>query len=131
MSTSKTKTSELTGTALDWAVAQCENALWIQYDRSLRMGRGTPSRPSEYLRDHDYTPQFSPSTNWAQGGPIVEREGMTLRCGLDGWDAELPEFYGCLEFGASALKAAMRCYVSAKLGDEVEIPDELIAGVQL
>jgi hypothetical protein len=29
--------------------------------------------------------------------------------------------------GHTPLIAAMRCYVASKLGDEVEIPDELLA----
>jgi hypothetical protein len=53
------KTSELTGAALDWAVAKCEGVL-MRWERST----------------HDEAPlEYSPSTDWAQGGPIIEREG--------------------------------------------------------
>jgi hypothetical protein len=31
----------------------------------------------------------------------------------------------CVAFGPTPLIAAMRCYVISKLGDEVEVPDEL------
>lgn len=102
----KTKTSELTGAALDWAVAKCEGALPASYD------------------DWKQTwPRYS--TDWAQGGPIIEREGITLRCGLHGWDAELEEF-DAISHGPTPLIAAMRCYVAGKLGDEVEVPEELV-----
>ena len=67
---------------------------------------------------------YHPSTNWSQGGPIIEREGITLRCGLHGWDAELEEF-DAISHGPTPLIAAMRCLVASKLGDEVEIPEEL------
>ena len=30
-----------------------------------------------------------------------------------------------MQFGPTPLIAAMRCYVASKLGDEVEVPEEL------
>ncbi len=72
---------------------------------------------------------YSPSTNWAQGGPIIEREGINLehnpsRCI---WIASTPapeHRNGAVEVtGPTPLIAAMRCYVASKLGDGVEIPD--------
>lgn len=84
----KIKTSELTGAALDWAVAKCEgNTITFADD-------GLPSGQWEMY-----------SSNWAQGGPIIEREGITTR---------------------ESLVDAMRCYVASKLGDEVDIPGELL-----
>jgi len=97
------KTSELQGFALDWAVAKCEDA-WV------RDG------------EDDDCPEYS--TSWAQGGPIIEREKITLEWTGEGWNAyirhddEYPD-------GPTPLIAAMRCYVASKLGDEVEIPEEL------
>lgn len=103
----KTKTNELTDRALDWVVNQIEECC-----------------------DDPNTPMFSAS--WAQGGPIIEREKISLRYG-DGtwgvaeskWEASHPE---CLyvKHGPTPLIAAMRCYVASKLGDEVELPEELI-----
>lgn len=107
----KVKTSELTDAALDWAVAKCE------YD-------GLSMQVIQYPAYAGTVPIPHPSTNWAQGGPIIEREGITLRCGVNGWDAELPEFY-ILHHGNSALVAAMRCYVASKLGDDIDVPKEL------
>lgn len=64
------------------------------------------------------------STDWAQGGPVIERERMELRGDGDGgwvaWDYLNPK-----QYGPTPLIAAMRCYVASKLGVEVEIPDEL------
>jgi len=63
------------------------------------------------------------STDWAKGGLIIEREMIDLKC--------LPTKQGgfiwrtaCAD-GSTPLIAAMRCYVASKLGDEVEIPEEL------
>jgi hypothetical protein len=118
------KTSELTGAALDWAVAnKCEGVL-MRWERST----------------HDEAPlEYSPSTDWAQGGgifvlreQIIEREKIGLKFWGCAWDA-----MGAYEnddddvvrqaegTGETPLIAAMRCYVASKLGDEVELPEEL------
>lgn len=108
------KTSELSGAALDWAVAEAEG--FFKKDMaSIRDGKV----------DVFYFDGYEPSNDWALGGVIIEREGMTLRCGLHGWDAELPEF-GVITNGTTPLIAAMRCYVESELGDEVQIPEELL-----
>lgn len=75
----------------------------------------------------EYKPVAVPaySTDWAQAGPIIEREEMTLlRFGdYPNWTACLA---GCPQMsGPTPLVAAMRCYVASKMGDEIEIPEEL------
>lgn len=99
------KTSNLAGAALDWVVAKCEGL-------SLKEG-------------------YSPSTDWAQGGPIIEGEGISLiRQTPDRWVSEYSN--GCdridhaRSWGPTPLIAAMRCYVASKRGNEVEIPEELL-----
>ena len=72
---------------------------------------------------------YTPSTDWAQGGPIIERERIEI-CHLNNgeWRGQLYE-EGIdkmhREYGDTPLIAAMRCYVVAKWNDEVEIPEEL------
>ncbi len=105
----KIKTSELTGAALDWAVAKCEN-LNVEVDQAV------------ILEDGDY---YVPSEDWAKGGPIIEREIKTLkRDFIEGWFARSQT--GKTASGSTPLIAAMRCYVASKLGDEIEIPKELL-----
>lgn len=102
------KTSELTGAALDWAVCVAEGEkreAWL-------------SNPYSY------------STNWIFGGPIIEREGISVdRCGK-AWTADIAnQIDGYIEHttdGPTPLISAMRCYVASKLGDEIEIPKELL-----
>jgi hypothetical protein len=76
---------------------------------------------------------WNPSTNWAQGGPIIEREEISLcrefSSGKVEWSAWTPapirddaEAFG---YGPTPLIAAMRCYVASKLGDEIEAPPEI------
>jgi len=66
---------------------------------------------------------YSPSTNWSQAGPIIEREQISLKVFPDGWTA----WCGDPMDGSNPLEAAMRCYVASKLGDEVDIPEELLS----
>jgi hypothetical protein len=82
--------------------------------------------------------RFKPSTDWAQGGPIIERERISIEHmagagdgGTDVWVAtriENPAFSE--EQGATPLIAAMRCFVASKLGDEVDVPDEILEEVK-
>jgi hypothetical protein len=107
------KTSELVGAQLDWAVAKCEgNTFAGDFPHLLSSG----FRP----------PQFS--TDWAVGGPIIEREKLDLRwIGVTNCRAASNEIdeYSYQGFGPTPLIAAMRCYVASKLGDEVELPKGL------
>jgi hypothetical protein len=107
------KTSKLTGLALDWAVAKC-------------MGLTDYESPALFI----YRPDWTPSTDWTQGGPIIEREKLCIDVGHDGvWLAFSRQNYEddarYMHSGTTPLLAAMRCYVASKLGDEVEIPKEL------
>ena len=104
----KIKTNRVTGVELDWAVAKCE---------------GYAAGPSgSYWVNEDECVDFRPSTNWAQGGPIIEREGIAIYLYGDGeWQAVLEKEYE----GPTPLIASMRCYVASKLGEEVEVHDAL------
>ena len=93
----KIKTSELTGAALDWAVAKCE-------------GRGN---------DGTWDENFS--SNWLLGGPIIEREKINLW--TEGYDWEATQYGKWQEWGPTPLVAAMRCYVGMQLGNEVDVPE--------
>ena len=116
------KTNELIGLALDWAVAKCEGVT-VEYinDGITKCLLCNPSG------------RYAPSINWSQAGPIIEREGISMRFSpkdsRGNWFAVLgpnrflsPDFEG---FGPTPLIAAMRCYVASKLGDEVDVPNEL------
>lgn len=104
------KTSELTGAALNLAVTKCETEQPLDVNGLFLVA-------------------FKYSTAWAQGGPIIEREKITIdyRDTFGWWAAYVnggtEEEVGCS--GPTPLIAAMRCYVASKLGDEVEIPKEL------
>jgi len=70
---------------------------------------------------------WNPSTNWAQGGPIIERERITVDAREHGtlWVAHSRQVGQDGITGPTPLIAAMRCFVASKLGDEVEVPPEI------
>ena len=106
----KVKTSELSGAALDRVVAKCAG---------IKLNEG-----NTLSNDCDV---YAPSTDWAQGGLIIEREGISVYFENGDWYAKAqskPVTY----YDSSPLVAAMRSYVASKLGDEVEVPDELLQG---
>lgn len=137
------KTSELSGKALDYAVFLCLDDTLKQPEIGM-------------IRSQFGYGKFNPSTNWVQCGPIIERESISIiraegeyckhaRGHVPLWAAcagvnSLQQVYGSQgdDWGASyqidgdsvtghtPLVAAMRCFVASKMGDSVEIPDELL-----
>jgi len=119
------KTAELTGAALDWAVAKSMGG-------HIGVDNGNVCFDT---KDGDGFNVFSPSTNWSQGGLIIERESIGFTQGnevCDDWVASYSWVKPRMDMddsvegiGPTPLIAAMRCYVASKLGDEIEIPEEL------
>lgn len=111
----KKKTNELIGPALDYAAARAQG---------MRPSMFIVKQSGDLALEHRY------SRLWAKGGPIIEREGIGLiqpgstLCGEWGASYHHPDFMDGT--GPTPLVAAMRCYVLKKLGDEVDIPEELI-----
>ena len=122
----KIKTYELLGPSLDYVVAKIEEHQW-RYPWMLEKDgyAAWVSAESGWGNPH---PGYS--TDWAAGGPIIEREQI-------GFALPVPEESYWVAFwrltptrfrqgtGTTPLSAAMRCYVAFKLGDEVEVPDAL------
>ena len=129
----KIKVSETTKTQLDWLVLKANGAFYLH----LQSTYGTKTAWVFLERDDEdpervdkhYLADCSASTDWNIGGPIIEREKIDLNhyrlqdltaqwdASIDSWDSDWA--------GPTPLIAAMRCFVASKLGDEVEVPDEL------
>lgn len=129
------KVSEATPIQLDWLVAKC-----YYTDRRVELGvmghaafaveiqPGSGDRYTGWML-------FHPTTDWEQGGPIIERECIATyasgACSVppknpDYWVAEiLATDWMFTQFGHTPLIAAMRCFVASKLGETVEVPKEL------
>lgn len=156
MTTTRIPTTDLTGAALDWAVALASGRLNARVTPDPRLGTSavdielSGGRLWEFNRDTMYYAPFSPSTNWVQGGPIIEREGITtIRCsddfeGTDRWCATIGQhtiscttqhqqhdemyqvYAGDVTYGPTPLIAAMRCFVRSRLGNHVDVPEGLL-----
>lgn len=130
----KVKTRELIDVALDLAVAKCEG--WDQFDED-----GVPILQLDSSHMRARWGLYSPSTDWGVGGPIIQKEGIELMCGLTEdmaarfkdasphWSAfpfGRPDVLNKRYMGPTPLVAAMRCLVASELGEEVEVPEELL-----
>lgn len=143
----KIKTADLTGPALDHAVAVALG--WVDFptdsgggDRFWFMDPETAPFGATVGKE-----DFRPSSDRDQGYEIVEREGINLRAirkpdhGLHGqWLAaydhgntgtmvhwvKRESWSRHYLSGPTPLIAAMRAFVTSKLGAEVEIPKELL-----
>lgn len=124
----KVKTSELTGAALDYAVAmalgwECDRPQDSQFideygDRRLvgYYGYGM----------YEKTVAFNPSKSWKDCGPLIEK----FRVGIEQGGQQVYAYLESLgldgSFGNTAMIAVCRAIVSKNSGEEVEVPDRLI-----
>jgi hypothetical protein len=120
------RVDELIGAELDYAVAA---SVGITYQGC-----------TEYNGIGMEFPAHAFSTDWGQGGPIIEREGISVEVlhEGDGWCACIgctPHDFLMLDQpyasnatyaeGPTPLIATMRCFVAECYGDEIEIPDSV------
>ena len=124
MDTVTVKTCESIGDALDYAVAKCEG-----YEYNAKSGLLYKFAEPHFRKLY--------STDWSQGGPIIERESIDIftekKSYPDSWLASVARYQNATklvgwrihQYGPTPLIAAMRCYVASVLGDTVEIPCEL------
>lgn len=123
----KVKVTDLVGTTLEWAVAKAEGKNPTIYKGACYVQIPNISDPD--LRSRWGYKKTAFSTSWAQGGPIIERERVGLCYHGQNellWAADIGHG-NHLGYGPTPLIAAMRCFVASKLGDEVDIPDEILA----
>jgi hypothetical protein len=124
----KVKTNELTGIALDYAVAKAGDVEVHISD----ITSGTLVVDIILLWAGHYDEfgilTYEPSTDWSIAGPIIEEEGIWVQRAIPGAfyaRNHTEAYYDQGIEGKTYLEAAMRCYVASKLGNEIEIPDEL------
>jgi len=143
----KIKTAELEGAALDYAVAKCEgHTIFRRSGLDYQPYIADPSTHPTYnligivpkgqechWENWCRVPEYHDS--WELCGPIIEREEISIRHTIPAmpdsiWQAS-PSMSakgagGRWQKGSTPLVAAMRCYVYGRLGDEVDIPEELL-----
>lgn len=104
------KTAELTGHALDWATAFCDN-----YDEG-------------WLKRHLHlVDNYAYSTDWSLLGNVIQRYGVELRCSEDKvtWWAGTRNDSGA-GVGQTPGIAICRCIISITHPDFIDIPGELL-----
>lgn len=113
------KVAELEGAKLDYWVARASGIPII----NKTVMRDGEVREWGINSGHGEPAWFSPSTDWTEGGPIIEHERIDLdawKAGI-GWNAST--YYTAENYaempGPTLLVAAMRCFVASKFGDEV------------
>ncbi|MBD1229352.1 phage protein NinX family protein [Xenorhabdus griffiniae] len=134
----KIKTSALTGRALDWAVAMINESMPTLINENGKYVVGIPNLFSTDFNGNLMPAyyQYSPSTNWALCGQLMDKYcksfGMVQGITDKTWRAFA---YGIPCRGQDTMRLASgdtlkiafcRALVTAQLGDEVEIPDELV-----
>jgi Protein of unknown function (DUF2591) len=118
------KSYELTGKALDWAVAKAQGFSYEKYQQYRDAWLTAIYRPSHW----------KPSQDWAQCGPLLKELNISVNHVSDNdpdpiedgpWTAYTnTSAYACT--GPTSLIAICRCYVDSKLGEFIEIPDVLL-----
>jgi len=127
------KTADLVGVALDWAVAQAEKV------EGLVIRRGKPAFEMEFdpeasahefcLKEYKCWLNYSPSTDWSQGGPLIEKHQVCT-----GWAGDKPlaftrntKYSDGVTVAPTLLVAACRAIVASVLGETVSVPKELLS----
>ena len=107
----KYETAELEGDALDYMV------------RCAESGKAPLMSVAEWTCSNIYG--YNPSRNWDQAGPIIQGERINLRMDGRGFFAAVYEPFAIVRWqqGPTPLVAAMRAFVTAKCGPEIELPD--------
>ena len=122
--------NELTGMALDWAVGMAVGKPLV-----IRSPIGQPDGPRvvwEQVGNHGGVVWFAPSSNWAHGGPLIDRFKPDLQTGNDNKLVALlhndieDRFPLLVCRGETYLIAACRVIVADRIGTVVNVPDELL-----
>lgn len=119
----KIKVSEASGPALDWMVAKAQGLLAEDGGNlSLFNGRVTTHTSTS---GSDYNPSESKDLCREICGAMDIQVRPCAVSEVGAYQA-VQASYKNFQVGPTPLVAAMRCFCRSKLGDEVEVPDELL-----
>lgn len=119
------KTPDLSGAALDWAVAKAEGvAVSVRAPTPPLLG-------AAWLSIGDMGCTFHPSTDWRCGGPLIEKYKLDIGAPLENkngpWNAATEWGHPLRHKGCTPLIAACRAIVASVLGEAVSVPKELLS----
>lgn len=121
------KTQDLSGAALDWAVAQVEGVKTIM----MAPRKDQPKKPFALFGSlalaigGDDQSSYAPSTCWHCGGPLIAAHRVSViysdeTCEPCAWADSTAPWHG-----STPLIAACRAIVASHFGDTVSVPKEL------
>lgn len=125
--------TQLNGPQLNWAVATLDgyrNLHFKHYKSSIDGHEAQWLIMSHNNGDIDFS-DLDYCNDWSLTGPIIEQERIATWSKFDEpnkqvvWRAQYPDTSSHTT-GPSVLIAAMRCYVLSKLGEQIDIPAELM-----
>ena len=124
MNEKEVRVSELSGAALDWAVAIAVKHASVEVDLLVKDGGTT----GVCIFSCGVLNEWLPSTDWSQGGPLIDAHDIDVwgECGFFCAHYVVENKAIVIGKGSTRLIAACRAIVSAKLGDTVSVPVELL-----
>ncbi|BCP56311.1 hypothetical protein K32_49280 [Kaistia sp. 32K] len=135
------KVAELSGKALDWAVAQADGRCLHERIRIVRYNDDSDYICEDCGKDTYMEPirqTWKPSTDWSQGGPLIEKHNIQTSYNGNGFHRSTTGKHWCAYVckphgperasgsGPTPLIAACRAIVAAKFVDTISVPAELI-----
>jgi hypothetical protein len=126
------RVNKLDGPLLDAAIAKAEGHNFRVFSEAASpIGRPLTIAWRQHYTEGD-ADEFEASSDWAVGGPIIERERISVirARDQDDWEAyvNMPTIIELddeppIARGPTPLVAAMRAYLVSKVGEEIELPD--------
>ncbi|MNJ36957.1 hypothetical protein D3C77_317620 [compost metagenome] len=119
------KTADMVGEPLNWSVAMAmglnPSVVPAQY--------GVPARV--FIQQEGMFPvRYKPTVDWQVGGPLIEKHNISLHCPQSVGDVWAAWITGggsdIAQAGDSALLAACRTIIAAKIGLLTQVPEELL-----
>lgn len=134
----KIKVNTAEGLALNWLAAKAAGALFPLGNVKRVAGKLFLAVGGEIDLNDEHA-VYDPVNDWSQAGALLEDEGIALWCNhkavpgakdpswrFDSWRAAYRQKEDEPAYGPTARIAILRCYVTQRLGETVEVPDEVL-----
>lgn len=137
------KVAELEGAALDWAVAKSlglnvcslhdfmrQRASKTGYTATLdwHLSLQKDIQAIGDLETGSTSPIPRYSTDWSEGGALIEDAGISIQTEDAGWSAYFRgrlDNSDCFVLGSTMLEVGLRCLCLNHFGEDIDIPEEL------
>ena len=114
----KKSVSDLSNIELDYMVARANHVLYMRDTEGRVLEIDNERRVYTHTTDARMY-AYTPTTEWRQGGPLIDKFGISVQRTGSVWTADIDRV--TVAVGPTPLIAAMRALVTLKLGAMVEI----------